>query len=661
LNVFHGSTNAPTVDVVARGVGTLVDNAAYGDYTGYFSVPAASYTLDITLADTNTIVATFEADLSGLGGGTAVVFASGFLNPRPNNPAFGLFAALPDGNVLALTPVTTARLQVIHNAADPAAASVDIYLNGGMLLDNFGFREATSFIDAPANTPLQIGVAAGNSSSASDTLKNFDVRLVAGETYLAIANGVLAPNAYAANPDGRSIGFALYPYGMGQEESGDTTAVALNVFHGSTDAPAVDVLAYGVGTLVDNAAYGDYSGYFNVPAASYLLDITPAEDNTVTVATFAADLSTLGGGAAVVFASGFLAPDQNQDGSAFGLFAALPNGTVIELAGQTTARLKVIHNAADPGAASVDVYLNGIMLLDNFGFREATPFIDAPANTLLNIGVAAGSSTSAADTLKNFAVTLGAGRTYVAIANGVLNSDDFAANPDGRSTGLTLYTTDMALESAEAGKLAINVFHGSTDAPTVDVFARDVGKLVEDAGYGDFSGYFSVPAASYILDITPGNDNSTVVASFTANLATLDGRSVVVFASGFFTPDQNQNGAAFGLFAALANGEVIQLQATSTRVIEEEGAVVSDYGLEQNYPNPFNPTTTIAFTLPTSEFVTLTIYNALGQEVMVLLNRKFQAGRYQFQLDARDLTSGIYTYHLTAGDYTEIRRMTLLK
>jgi hypothetical protein len=335
---------------------------------------------------------------------------------------------------------------------------------------------------------------------------------------------------------------------------------------------------------------------------------------------------------------------------------------VFTLSAQETARLQVIHNAPDPAAASVDIYLNGALLLDDFGFRKATPFIDAPANTPFDVGVAAGNSSSAADTLKNFTLTLEAGKTYLAIADGVLNPDNFPDNPDGLDIGFTLYPYAMGRESGEdMSKVDLNVFHGSTNAPTVDVFARDVGKLVDDAGYGDFSGYFSVPAGSYILDITPGNDNSTVVASFTANLTTLEGRSAVVFASGFFTPDQNQNGAAFGLFAALDNGEVIQLQATSTRVIEEEGAVISDYELEQNYPNPFNPTTTIAFALPKSEFVTLTIYNALGQQVMVLLNREFQAGRYQFQLDARDLTSGIYTYRLTAGDYTEIRRMTLLK
>ena len=109
-----------------------------------------------------------------------------------------------------------------------------------------------------------------------------------------------------------------------------------------------------------------------------------------------------------------------------------------------TARLQVIHNAADPGAASVDIYLNGTLLLDNFSFREATPYIDAPAGTPINIGVAGPNSTSAADTLKNFNVTLTENETYVAIANGVLDPNSYSANPDGRSTAITLFVKEMA-------------------------------------------------------------------------------------------------------------------------------------------------------------------------------------------------------------------------
>ncbi|MCB0284762.1 MAG: DUF4397 domain-containing protein, partial [Calditrichaeota bacterium] len=291
----------------------------------------------------------------------------------------------------------TARLQVIHNAADPAAATVDVYLNGSILLDDFAFRNATPFIDAPAGTTINVGIAPGNSSSAADTIKNFPLILSENETYVAIANGVLDPHSFESNPDHRSTGFTLFINAMGREAGSTNDQVDFFVVHGATDAPTVDIIARNVATLVDDAAYGDVTGYLTVPAASYMLDVTPGGDNSSIVATFKADLSGLAGGAAAVFASGFLSPDNDQNGEAFGIYAALPNGDVVAFDPVTTARLQVIHNAADPAAASVDVYLNDGLLLDDFAFRTATPFIDAPANQAINVGVAAGNSSSAAD------------------------------------------------------------------------------------------------------------------------------------------------------------------------------------------------------------------------------------------------------------------------
>jgi hypothetical protein len=74
------------------------------------------------------------------------------------------------------------------------------------------------------------------------------------------------------------------------------------------------------------------------------------------------------------------------------------------------------------------------------------------------------------------------------------------------------------------------------------------------------------------------------------------------------------------------------------------------FQLFQNYPNPFNPVTTIRYTLPKSEFVTLKIYDILGREVAVLVNERQTAGSYSIRFDANQLSSGLYFYKITAGD-----------
>jgi len=83
--------------------------------------------------------------------------------------------------------------------------------------------------------------------------------------------------------------------------------------------------------------------------------------------------------------------------------------------------------------------------------------------------------------------------------------------------------------------------------------------------------------------------------------------------------------------------------------------------LAQNYPNPFNPTTTIKFSLPRTEFVTLKIYNILGEEVATVVSEKLLAGKYKYKWDAGILASGIYLYQLKAGDFTQTHKMILLK
>ena len=149
--------------------------------------------------------------------------------------------------------------------------------------------------------------------------------------------------------------------------------------------------------------------------------------------------------------------------------------------------------------------------------------------------------------------------------------------------------------------------------------------------------------------------------SYIADLSTLSSGSAVVFASGFLTPSANKNGEAFGLYFALADGTVGQFPAGVTSVEEVSSITPDNYNLSQNYPNPFNPSTTINFTIPSNEFVTLKIYNILGSTVATLVNGTLAAGSYKFNFDAQNLASGVYLYELKAGNFLEIKKMNLLK
>ncbi len=86
-----------------------------------------------------------------------------------------------------------------------------------------------------------------------------------------------------------------------------------------------------------------------------------------------------------------------------------------------------------------------------------------------------------------------------------------------------------------------------------------------------------------------------------------------------------------------------------------------EYSLSQAYPNPFNPTTTISYGLPEASYVTLKIYNTLGQEVASLVHEQKVAGYYSVEWNASSLTSGMYIYRITAGKFSESKKMQLVK
>jgi hypothetical protein len=83
--------------------------------------------------------------------------------------------------------------------------------------------------------------------------------------------------------------------------------------------------------------------------------------------------------------------------------------------------------------------------------------------------------------------------------------------------------------------------------------------------------------------------------------------------------------------------------------------------LEQNYPNPFNPSTTISFSIPNEEFVSLKVFNSLGEKVAELVNERKPAGNYSVSFNAIKLASGIYFYKISAGNFLQTRKMILVK
>ncbi len=110
-------------------------------------------------------------------------------------------------------------------------------------------------------------------------------------------------------------------------------------------------------------------------------------------------------------------------------------------------------------------------------------------------------------------------------------------------------------------------------------------------------------------------------------------------------------------FAAKEMGVKLEKSEKNNIVVNKQE---NGYSLD-NYPNPFNPTTKITYSLPKSGFVTLKVYNTLGQEVATLVNEVKAAGTYEVDFDASRLASGMYLYTLTSGKITISKKMLVVK
>jgi len=112
--------------------------------------------------------------------------------------------------------------------------------------------------------------------------------------------------------------------------------------------------------------------------------------------------------------------------------------------------------------------------------------------------------------------------------------------------------------------------------------------------------------------------------------------------------------------AANVNCPVVENESSSD-VEPISGSFPQDYVLDQNYPNPFNPSTTIRFSIPESDLVSIKIYNSIGEQVAELVNQVLAAGTYNVDWNAENNPSGIYFYSLATEGFTNTKKMILLK
>lgn len=552
------------------------------------------------------------------------------------------------------TNAQNAKIQIVHNA--PLAPAVDIFAGATKLVPNLAFRSATAFTEVPSGVPIQVRLKVASASNDTSNPVFFRTyTLEAGKSYYLVANGNIAlpGTSYAANPGGINTNFDITVLTDAKETAAEAGNVELRIMHSVTDAPAVDIRVQGLpDPIVPNAAFRQFSGYIPVPAANYTVQIALPGSNDALLA-YKAPLTGFAGSTVFVLASGYLNPANNTangtPGPAFGLLAVTPGGSTILLP-TAVSRAQIIHNT--PSAPAVDVYVNNILTVPALAFRRATPFVDLPAGVPITVALrVAGSEPNSAPAFSK-GYTLDGDAGYHIIANGLLSTDGFAVNPDGISRNFDLDVLTGAREAsstaASDNNAEFRVFHGSPDAPTVDVRVSNGGPtLVDNAPFRAGTPYLNVDAIDYNLDITT-SDGSVIVATYTAPLSAFADSAILVMASGFLSPANNQvggqNGPAFGLFAVTAKGQVVALPITSIRerIIADQNLVVS--------PNPTTNELRINW-LDRNRASQAYITDITGKKIMEVQN--IQNGSLLY---VNSLKKGIYFLNLVTTEGYQVSR-----
>jgi hypothetical protein len=444
------------------------------------------------------------------------------------------------------------RVQIIHNAPDPALRAVDIWVNGGQrpVLSNFNFRQATPFLDLGAlgiTGRVKIEIKPLNSGPQTSALLTKEIVLGREDTKYIIANGVANPRAFA-NPFGYNIAADLFAIDAA-ENAQQAGNYQFRLFHGVSDVPPVSVfLNNATQPIAPLLRYGQASNFISVPGETENVLRVRIPGQNATIAQLELNTRGKSGRAGIVLASGFAFPDNNNNGPFNVFFLVNPDGST-EIIPIQTAVIEILNNVSDPTVENLD-----------FGLRNLNLNIETkkPNNPYLStysggIGVGNTWQVIAYDKQGNVRASSAPfvaernGR-YRFMINGVVNLSNFDLSVNGPAIHINFYSEEGTREAIDSDKVRLRVVHAAPDVPPVNIGVRELGVTpFTNLAYGRATEFVVLPVDDYLIDIAL-SQNPNASTAFALNLSEWGGRSGIVFASGFANPSRNRDGAELGIY-----------------------------------------------------------------------------------------------------------------
>lgn len=489
---------------------------------------------------------------------------------------------------LSFFSLDAARIQIIHNAPFDDASVVDVYINGekNADTDDLNFRDATPFFTV-ANGSAEIIVAeAGSNGPGNGVIQTFSTtNLVESDEKAIIIHGIIDPEGGKfTNLFGYDNTLSIAEVDS-EAENNQSQNYTVDIFHGVTDAPPIDITAYDENEqstqIAKNLAYGNSTGAVMLPSGNYELRVTTPLLAGQTLLTYKLTVDDTNiGRSDVLFASGFAAPSnqpvEEKANYQLGLFAAEANGSVSELPAEFAeyAYIQFVHNSPDPELETVDIYVNGnsIDLLDDLSFRNTTEYIPVPANEEFEITVSHRDSNANQAIHTELVSPLDGNSYHVGMIQGVMGSgfDEYTV---GRGIQLEIALYPTLRTPVDNTKAGVVIAHGSTDAPPLDIYEDiESAPIVDYLDYSDASSVLELDEKEYMLNVTIAGSTEEILTTLSLDLRGANGESYFIFASGFATPEDEGDGSvepSYGLGFYIADGEglVIELEKVEAEAL----------------------------------------------------------------------------------------------
>lgn len=501
-------------------------------------------------------------------------------------------------------------IQIIQGVYGGSNDTLDFYLNGILVADNYAAPSATPFVDYVQSGDFNLAVRRHTDGPAAQPLSVFTV---------SIPDGSIAVLALMGSDPSN---YTLYKELDARIQSNDTTTADIRFIHGAYDKPSLDGLSRVGSMIFGNLTYGTHTDYLSFNELEYYLDVK-AHGTINLLGTFRLLLyDKQGKGFHILFTRG-----ANNGATDLSMVLIDDQGLVTPLIWAPVSRIQLLNAMPD----TIDVYKNLSRFADNAPSRSAMPFKYLPAGLNMTIGIAQATSQQWTDAVTQTNYTFQNPKRYYAIASGKLN--DVSYQP-------TMYIFPDVLEKSDDTNMVsvsmVNTVLGGVPL-SVKILQNDQTTAL---GFMELQPYVNLLPQTYFIEVIR-TDNQTSLGQFALSLDSLAGQAILILASG-----DNTSGTLndFTLWAAMPDGKTLYSSTVSSTDELANNLQVS------LYPNPASTTLSTSFTLDRAQTLVFSIHDMLGRTVTAPYSVEFSSGPQLHNLNTSTLPTGTYLLRVRSNE-----------